>query len=366
MRVGIIITRGDDVGGAQVHVKDLCRGLKVRGADVSVITGGTGRFAAILQDDGVQVLQSDALARSVNPIKDMAAYKELRQLVASIRPGLISLHSSKAGILGRMVSRSLGIPCVFTAHGWAFTEGVPALKRRLFSFIERAMAPLAGKIISVSNYDYNLAVKAGIPTERMTQIHNGIACGDPSEKAQHRDSSNPRAIMVARFGVPKDHVALLRALALVPSLELDLVGEGATLESVRSEAGLLGLNHRVRFLGYRDDTAKCLRAADIFCLISNYEGFPYTTLEAMREGLPTLVSDVGGAGEAAVEGQTGFLIPRGNVEMLAQRLTLLADNSELRRQMGSAAREHFLANFTFDRMFTRTLQVYEQVLAGRN
>jgi glycosyltransferase involved in cell wall biosynthesis len=227
------------------------------------------------------------------------------------------------------------------------------------------MAPLADKIINVSHYDYNLALKAGIPKERMTHIHNGIESGETSEKARMRNLRNPRAIMVARFGVAKDHVALLRAMALVPSLELDLVGEGPTLESARFEAGLLGLNHRVRFLGYRDDTAQCLRAADMFCLISNYEGFPYTTLEAMREGLPTLVSDVGGAGEAVVEGQTGFLIPRRNVEVLAQRLALLANDAELRRRMGAAAREHFLANFTFDRMFNRTLQVYEEVLAGR-
>lgn len=349
-----------------MHVKDLCRGFKSRGADVSVITGGSGRFATILQDDGVRVLQSATLARSVNPMKDMAAYKELRQLVGSLEPDLVSLHSSKAGILGRIASRSLGIPSVFTAHGWAFTEGAAPLKRRLYALIEKAMAPLADKIINVSRYDHNLAVKAGIPKERMTHIHNGIERGELSERARMRNLKNPRAIMVARFGVPKDHVALLRAVARVPSLELDLVGEGPTLESARSEAGLLGLNHRVRFLGYRDNTAECLRAADVFCLISNYEGFPYTTLEAMREGLPTLVSDVGGAGEAVVEGQTGFLIPRGNVEVLAQRLTLLANDAELRRRMGSAAKEHFLANFTFDRMFTRTLQVYEEVLAGRH
>jgi glycosyltransferase involved in cell wall biosynthesis len=138
------------------------------------------------------------------------------------------------------------------------------------------------------------------------------------------------------------------------------------LGAARAEAAALGLSGRVRFLGYRNDTAECLRGADIFCLISNYEGFPYTTLEAMREGLPTLVSDVGGAGEAVAEGQTGFLIPRGNVDVLAQRLALLAHNAELRRRMGSAAREHFLANFTFDRMFNRTLAVYEEVLSGRN
>jgi glycosyltransferase involved in cell wall biosynthesis len=349
-----------------MHVKDLCNALVSRGNDVHVFLGGGGNFEEILRNSDVTVRKCALLGRDLDPIRDTLALRELTRELARIRLDLVSLHSSKAGILGRIASRSIGLPCVFTAHGWAFTEGVASIRRRIYSLIERGMAYLANKIITVSRYDHNLALDIGIPEKRMTQIHNGIAAGNAIVWPQGGNSQSPRAIMVARFGVPKDQIALLRALKFVAHLELDFVGEGPTLEAARAEASALGLNDRVRFLGYRNDATECLRAADIFCLISNYEGFPYTTLEAMREGLPTLVSDVGGAGEAVVEGQTGFLIPRGNVDVLAQRLALLANSPQLRMRMGAAAREHFLANFTFDRMFNRTLAVYKEVLSGRN
>jgi glycosyltransferase involved in cell wall biosynthesis len=360
-----VVTRGDEVGGAQIHVRDICAEMLRKGHEVAVIVGSLGAFSDILKAEGVKVVQCNNLRRSIRLLADSHAYAELRHLLRRARPDLVILHSSKAGILGRIASHSLDVPCVFTAHGWAFTEGVAPLKRWLYAVIERAMVPLVSKIINVSKYDQNLALKAGMPAHKVVQIYNGIT-PDDALGAEHRgDSRCVRAIMVARFGAQKDHITLLQALNAVPTLDLDFIGEGPTLAASRAEATALGLNGRVRFLGYREDTAQCLRAADIFCLISNYEGFPYTTLEAMREGLPTLVSDVGGAGEAVVEGQTGFLIPKGNVDVLAQRLALLASNAELRRRMGAAAREHFLANFTFDRMFNRTLQVYEEVLAGR-
>jgi glycosyltransferase involved in cell wall biosynthesis len=86
----------------------------------------------------------------------------------------------------------------------------------------------------------------------------------------------------------------------------------------------------------------------------------------MRSSLPTVVSDVGGAGEAVRDGVTGFLLPKDDDGRLYACLSLLAHQPWIRRQMGKAAHEHFKQNFTFDRMFDQTLRVYEDVLARRN
>jgi glycosyltransferase involved in cell wall biosynthesis len=172
--------------------------------------------------------------------------------------------------------------------------------------------------------------------------------------------------MVARFSVQKDHTAMFQALQRVPNVELELIGDGPEMQAARRLCHKCGLSDRVVFLGSRNDVAERLAHGHLFCLISKWEGFPRSTLEGMRAGLPTVVSNVGGAGEAVLEGKTGFVIPRGNVDVLAHKLTTLVNNAELRRRMGAAAREHFLANFTFDRMFDRTLQVYEDALAARN
>jgi glycosyltransferase involved in cell wall biosynthesis len=99
-----------------------------------------------------------------------------------------------------------------------------------------------------------------------------------------------------------------------------------------------------------------------FALISNWEGFPRTTLEAMRAGLPVVVSDVGGASEAVGEGVTGFKISRGDVDGLRQRLRALTNDPILRKEMGQAARKLYESEFSFDHMFRQTVRVYKELL----
>ncbi len=368
MHICFIITRGDDVGGAQIHVRDLCRRLLSQGCRVEVILGGRGVFTQLLELENIPVLVCPHLSRKINPKSDWTAYLELRNAVASRRPDLLSLHSSKTGILGRLVAHSLSIPCVFTAHGWAFTEGVDFLKRSVYRIIEQYMARYATRIICVSQYDYVLAVNAGIPKHKITQIYNGISVTPQNAMPSVAKTNKPvpRAVMIARFGGQKDHLTLLRAMKLVPKMQLDLVGDGPKLGEVQTAADRLGLTNRIRYLGYRTDVVETLQAADVFCLISNYEGFPYTTLEAMREGLPTVVSNVGGAGEAVVDGKTGFLIEKGNIDVLARRLEFLTTSAAARVCMGSAARKRLLSNFTVNQMLAETMQVYKSALLEYN
>jgi glycosyltransferase involved in cell wall biosynthesis len=82
----------------------------------------------------------------------------------------------------------------------------------------------------------------------------------------------------------------------------------------------------------------------------------------MRAGLPVVVADVGGAGEAVRDDETGFLFERSNADQLAHRLRRLTGDPELRGAMGTASRRLFEAEFTFERMYRRTSEIYESVL----
>jgi len=97
-------------------------------------------------------------------------------------------------------------------------------------------------------------------------------------------------------------------------------------------------------------------------LIFVWEGFPLSILEAMRAGLPVVASDVGGVREAVMEGETGFLVPRRDGEALRARLRQLITNASLRVKMGQAGRKRFEERFTFEQMFRKTVEVYEDVL----
>jgi glycosyltransferase involved in cell wall biosynthesis len=170
--------------------------------------------------------------------------------------------------------------------------------------------------------------------------------------------------MVARFSEQKDHELLLQAIARIKAdraYEVDLVGDGPLMEASRRTAEELGIGGRVRFLGARNDVPQLLAKAQAFLLISKWEGFPRSILEAMRAGLPVIASDVGGVKELVKDGETGFLIPRGDLHTMIDRIGRVVEEPVLRITMGKKNRRYFLEHFTYDRLLAKTTDVYREV-----
>lgn len=362
MRIAYVITRADELGGAQVHVRDLASALHGAGHEVTVLAGSAGVLAEQLAERGVPFRRVPALVRPIAPWADLRAGRQLGALLRELRADLVSAHSSKAGWLARLAARLNGIPAVFTAHGWAFTEGVPALRRRLYALAERLAAPLAEQIITVSDYDRNLALRYRIaPPERIARIHNGVhdslAAGPPA-----RAAGPVRLLMLGRFAAPKDHATLLRALGGLQdrAWALDLAGSGP-IEPTAALARELGIAERVHFLGERRDVEQLLGRSELCVLSSNWEGLPYSILEAMSAGLPVVASDVGGVSEAITHGLNGLLVPRADSEALRAALAGLLDDPERRRQLGAASRRRYEAQFRFEFMQAQTAALYERV-----
>ena len=367
MRIAYVITRSDAIGGAHIHVRDFTLAMRGAGHDASVLVGGEGSVTQEFRDKGVPYQSLRYLGREIVPTDDARAFWELRQALKRLRPDLVSTHCAKAGWLGRLAAWSLGLPVIFTAHGWSFTDGITARKAWVYRWAERLAAPFADRIITVSEYDRTLAIDRRVaPSRQVVAIHNGMP-DNPANMRADAAASPPRIVMVARFEPQKDHTTALNALASVRDLpwEVEFIGDGPLLGPAKEMAGRLGLAERVHFAGARRDVAERLAAAQLFILISNWEGFPRSILEAMRAQLPVVASDVGGTRESVVDQTTGFLIARGDAETLAARLRLLLSDSALRAKMGAAARARYEQHFTAQRMFQRTLEVYETVLRGK-
>ena len=364
MKIAFIITRLDDVGGAQIHVRDLSTALRAAGHDVAVIAGTNGALADELQAKGVPCYLLNHLARDVGPLHDIRCIGEMRRMLRRLQPDIISTHSTKAGFLGRIAGKSLGIPTLFTAHGWGFTQGRPALQAAAFWAVERMTAPWAARIITVCESDRAAALRTRVaPRQRVVTVHNAMPAID--ERLRARPClSPPRLVMVARLSYWKDQPTLLRALAGLQELDwqLDLVGDGPLREPLQALVEELGLGSQVSFLGYRRDIPEQLAAAQIFVLISKWEGFPRSILEAMRAGLPVIATDVGGVRESVVDGTTGFVVPPGDVAHLRDCLRRLITTPELRACMGEAGRARFEQRFTFDRLVEKTTRIYTSVL----
>ena len=367
LRVAFVVTRSDSVGGASIHVRDLARWLRARGDDAHVLVGGTGPYTELLDDADVPFTCVAALQRELRPGRDLRAAAELLSALRRLRPDVLSLHTAKAGALGRLVAPLARLRPLYTPHGWAFTSGVPEAEARRYRRLERWLARWPGQIVNVCAFERDVALVAGVGrADQHMVVHNGVPErpdvplatpeGGPACNCAH-------LVMVARFEPQKDHGTLLRALALVgrdADWRLSLVGDGPLRAAIEALAIDLGLAHRVRFVGALTDVAPTLAAAQLFVLATRWEGFPRSILEAMRAGLPVIASRVGGVHEAVEDGVSGLLTEPGDVAGMAAALRRMLERPVLRATMGAEGRTRYLAEFTFDRMAATMLDVYRR------
>jgi glycosyltransferase involved in cell wall biosynthesis len=231
------------------------------------------------------------------------------------------------------------------------------------------------KLITIHNGMPDIVLPPGKRRVQYKALDTGCGEAGLPKNAEEPETNRPvRFIMVARFQAQKDHPTLLRALAALgahdpapsnrggpPAWTLELVGDGPDRKKIQNLAAELGIAGRIDFAGQRLDIPERLAEADVFVLISKWEGFPRSILEAMRAGLPVIASDVGGCGESVTEGVTGYLVPKEDVEALRRRLAELLASEETRRRMGLAGRRRFEDNFTFEAMYRKTVGVWEEV-----
>jgi len=361
-RILLLITRAE-LGGGQTHVADLLRGLRGE-FDLHLGTGETGYLTEVSLGLGISTHILPSLVQPFDPSKDIAALNQCRRLIRDIQPDLVHAHTSKAGLIGRAAAKVAGVPSVFTAHTWCFTEGTSWKWKLIGTPLERLAGGWCGRIINVSDANRNLAVKKGVgkPAKHVT-IHNGVE--DHPLRARPAERSVPRIMMLARFVPQKAQSLLVKAVeGINRPFELAFVGDGPTRAAVEQQVAAAGLRDRVVFLGQRLDVPELLASADIFALFTHWEGFPITILEAMRAGLPSVVSDVGGVREAVHE-SCGRIVAPGDVAGFRAALEGLIADADLRLRMGAAARARYESNYTVQSMLEKTVAVYRAVCAGR-
>jgi len=365
MKILQVITRMDSIGGAQRHVVELCHSAVSAGHDVHLAYGGQCALPAS-ELEGIHLHPVDALVRPIAPWKDTLTLFQLRKIIKQVSPDLIATHSTKAGLLGRIAAWITGTADVHTVHGWSVSLSGHALKRFLYSQIEGKGHRLADGIICVSQHDQRHAKELGLDPAKTRLIYNGRPDAPTRALGNETDDPHPlRIVSVGRLAWPKQPDQLLRFLVSNPEVCLDLVGDGPQEDKVKAQAIELGVSDRVIFHGHVGNIYPVLQQGDIFALVSDWEGFPMSTLEAMSAGLLTVVSDVGGAGEAIIDGVTGFTIPRGDEKTLHERLSILIDDKEKRASMGHEAQLLFSEKFRLETMVAQTLAYYSDILQGK-
>jgi glycosyltransferase involved in cell wall biosynthesis len=350
-------------------VRDLSLGLMQRGWQVHVAASPDAIVLPTLAEHGARI-STPPLTRRPQPLHDLRLAGQLTRLIHRYDIALVHAHSSKASLVGGLGARLAGRPSVYTPHGFSFSMRVSMAERLLYGAVEAALARSCHRrlvLVSSSSRDLARAWRTA-PESRLSVIHTGLPQAperSPEARGAQRaalgvSDDDVLFVWIGRHQAAKqpEHLPLL-AERLSPPVRLAALGSGLA----ESPEGSAFVDHGGILVADGTPVGDVYEAADGFVQTSAWESFPLVVLEAMRAELPVVAYDVGGLAEQVDDGRTGFLVAPDDLDGLAGRMLELAGQAALRTEMGSAGRERWAAEFSYDQMLDQVEALYRRLIA---
>ncbi len=356
-------------GGVAVVVRSLLEDQLTRGWGVTLACP-SGPLAEDAHALGAHVCGWQAeRAPHAGLVAEIAA---LRRITAQVRPDVVHLHSSKAGLSGRLAMRRR-IPTLFQPHGWSFnTVGTPA---RLAARWERLAATWTDLLVCVSDGELRDGRRRGVDAPTVV-VPNGVDLErfGPSDRSAARsllevDPAAPVALCIGRLSPEKGQDLLLRAwpavLDRIPDARLLLVGDGP--RKLEWHDTVPGADHgSISWIPSTDTPEHYIAAADVLVLPSRTEGMALVPLEAMAGGRSVVAFDVGGTRHSMGESGCGALIHAGDVPALAAAVAARLANRSLADAEGVAGRRRVERFFDVRTSAATVAHVTERLHEGRS
>lgn len=361
VRVLRIIARMN-VGGPAVQVSGLMRGFDQEAFEQELLTG----FCAADEADylervatDIKATRIDGLGRSIKPRADLTALFAIIIEIRRFKPDVIHTHTAKAGVVGRLASILSGHKSirVHTFHGHLLHGYFGAGKTKLVIFVEKLLAHFTNQLLAVGKKVQDDLVAVGIGNaSKFAVMPPGLQLASVPSKHDARlelglDSDEIYCAFIGRITKIKrpdrflDVVAKVRASGA--KVHFVVAGAGEQLQYCQDRVSTESLP--VTFLGWREDIEVVLAAADFVILTSDNEGTPISLIQAGMVGIPVIATNVGSTNEIVVNGETGFLTNL-SVGQLAEAVTKLAQNSDLRIVMGAAGQKYTMARYGVARL----------------
>lgn len=249
-------------------------------------------------DKRIKLIRVKNFERSISPKKDIKAFFELRKIAKQVKPDIIHLHSSKAGVLGRIAFAFGKTPIYYTPHGFSFLmRGVGSKKRAVYHLIESICSLGGATTIACSPGEYDEALKL---TKKSKLVNNGINIADLKDYRQQ--SANGNGVVTLGRVTYQKNPRLFNDIALaLPNENFTWIGNGELANELSAK------NIDVTGWLSRKEALNQIIDSDIFVLTSLWEGLPLSLLEAMYLGKICIVSDVVGNRDVIKNGVNGFI-----------------------------------------------------------
>jgi len=312
------------------------------------------------------LINVQSLHRSLSPISDIRSFFQLRKIIKTQKPDVVNTHTSKAGVLARVATKSVNrkTPIVHTFHGHLIYGYFARYKSIIFTLIEKIMSRYTNVAVAVTAETKNSLSKLGIGRKLPWRI---IQIGIPTKVVTQSKPVDQtlKLLWIGRFTQIKDPSLAIKVMKNLSNtapgkFELTMVGEGELYEQVKKEA----VNLPIKFTGWLTNPFKTISVFDLLLITSKNEGLPLVMLEAANFGKPTLSKNVGGISEFITDNQTGYLVD-GSANEIAQRILELSNNSSSLLQTGINANRLLNDKFSVEIMAKNYQDLYSKLIIGK-
>lgn len=364
--------RQGQIGGGESHLLSLVDNLDKDRFEPLVLSFTDGPMV-----EKLRAMQVDTTVIYTERPFDITRWGAVKKLIKEKKPDLVHAHGTRANSNVLWAAHSLGLPVIYTVHGWSFHPDQPWWLRTIRVMGERYLTSKADCCISVSASNGESG-RRYIPSFRSEVITNGIdlrrfnpALNFPDIRKELGIAPEKKLLLfIARFTGHKQPLVLLRAFRQLaeelPALHLLMVGEGDQRAEAERMISEYGITNQVTLLPFRQDVPAVLAAADIFILPSLWEGLPIGLLEAMAMGKTVIATHVDGSKEVVQNGENGLLVETDGLEQnLVAAIKRLISDPALCRQLSAGAVKTVNEKFSAAVMTRTTEELYNRILVQK-
>jgi glycosyltransferase involved in cell wall biosynthesis len=382
IRIARAITRFG-VGGAALHVALLTKHLDGGEFETRLLAGPTSKTEGdmlVLRGESINVQILPSLRRDATATRDLRALRHLIRHFRAFRPDLVDTHLSKAGFLGRLAARIVGIPAVHTFHvnifsGYDWSRS----QRELYLRLEQVAARWSSRLICLSD-DLGSEMMAhgiGSPAQfrtvslgiDLTPFEASPAAIATARRALRRELGlPPEAVLVghiSRLAPVKSVKTFVQTAALLkgkrPEITFLVIGDGESRARLEELAREMKLGSQLRFLGVRPDIAALNLSLDAVALTSLQEGTPISIIESLAAARPVVANDVGGVSRLVEHERTGLLTPPNDPQAVARALIRVLDEPQSAARWGENGRAKMRREFDISQMIEQHRAIYREV-----
>jgi glycosyltransferase involved in cell wall biosynthesis len=335
---------GAKEGGAENIMLESVLGLAQAGVEQAVVTRADNPFRIEkFRKAGIRTVTAD-----FNKLWRFPTTGAIARLMREFKPDVAEYWMGRAGLFA---------PASFRSKSIAWYGGYYKLAR--FTNCEWHVGLTKDLLRHIR--------EQGVAENRSTIIHTyADFSGDaPADRAKlDTPADAPVALALARLHVKKGLDTLLDATAKVPGLHVWIAGEGPIEAELKAQCTRLGLDDRVRFLGWRNDRGALLAASTFVAFPSRYEPFGTVTVDAWAASKPLVAADAVGPAAYVIDGENGLLIPKDNPEALATAMSRVINEPGLAAKLVAGGRKAYEAQFTRAAFVRDSLAFYQRVMTG--